>query len=170
MRNPRNGFILLACLTAALAVCLNLPAISPRCLSAPANPQAAAALVAEMNKSGEAAHKRAGVYLDFAFIACYGTLLAWACVWAGRVFERHGSVPAARASSFMIGMVLATIVVDVAENVAMLQLLAGATDDVWLRIVKTMGRLKFTVPALPVAHALAGLFIWTRGDRRKIAT
>lgn len=170
MRHPRTLFILLACLTAALAVCLNLPAISPRCLSAPANPQAAAALVAEMNRSGEAAHKRAGIYADFAFIACSATLLIWACAWAGRVFERQGIVPAARASSFMIGMALATIVVDVAENVAMLQMLAGATDDVWLRIVKTMGRLKFTVPALPVAYAFAGLFIWTRGGRRTIAT
>jgi hypothetical protein len=157
MRNRRNGFILLACLTAVLAVCLNLPAISPRCLSAPANPQAAAALVAEMNRSGESAHKRAGIYADFAFIACYATLLIWACAWAGRVFERRGNVPAARASSFMIGMVLATIAIDVAENVAMLQLLAGATDEVWLRIVKTMGRLKFTVPALPVVYVLFAL-------------
>jgi hypothetical protein len=157
MRNSRIAFfVVVTGVAVALAIFLNLPRYNARCLAAPVDPPAAAALVAEMTASGEASHKRLGVYVDFAFIACYATLLIAGCNGAGQVFERQGAVAAARASQFMIGMVLATVLFDVAENVAMLKMLGGATDDLWLRIVKVTGRLKFTVPAAPVIYVIVG--------------
>lgn len=164
MQRKRTLVIVIAGLAVLLAIFLNLPKFNPRCLAAPANPQAAGALVAEMTASGEAADKRLGVYADFAFIACYAALLTAGCNWAGRVFERQGVVAAARASQFMIGMVLATVMIDVAENVAMLKMLGGATDEVWLRVVKVMGRLKFSVPAAPILYVIAGFARSRRGD------
>src|SRR5690349_1835752 len=106
MSNKQIFFVILAALALGLAVFLNLPRFNARCLAAPANPQAAAGLIAEMTASGEAGDKRTGVYIDFAFIASYATLLIAGCNWAGRVFERQGILAASRAAQFMIGMVL----------------------------------------------------------------
>jgi hypothetical protein len=161
MHRKRTFFTLVTILAILLAIFLNLPRFNPSSLATPATPQAAAAYVAELAARGETANKRIGVYTDFAFIACYTTLLIAACNWAGRIFEQQGLLPAARAAQFMIGMVLATVVVDVAEDIALLQLLAGTTDDVWLRIAKVTARLKFTIPAAPVGY-VAYAFIRSR--------
>src|SRR5688572_9755020 len=114
MHRKRTFFTLLTVLALLLAIFLNLPRFNPNSLATPATPQAAAANVAELTTRGESTNKRIGVYTDFVFIACYATLLIAACNWAGRVFERQGLLPAARVSQFMIGMVLATVVIDVA--------------------------------------------------------
>ena len=58
----------------------------------------------------------------------------------------------------MIGMVLATAVIDVTENVALLTMLDGATDDLWFRITHVFSRLKFTIAAAPVFYVVYAIF------------
>jgi hypothetical protein len=156
-------FALLSITTLVLLFVLNRPAWRTAELSRAGTPANAARVVHDWRTASEDGRKRLGVYLDFALVACYAPLLVWGSAWAGRVFARAGSVGPARAAQFMIGVSLSAVVIDVAENVALLKMLGGDTGEPWPRLAHVMSRWKVTVPFVPAVYAAAAFAATRRG-------
>jgi hypothetical protein len=106
-----------------------------------------------------------GVYWDFLWLLCYSTTISLACVWAAGVFSR---------SSYLvsIGYALAWLLwlaalLDVAENVALLQMLGGATQPPWPALAYWCALAKFDIIFLGLVYVLAGAVAWLLGRRTK---
>jgi hypothetical protein len=151
-------FVLLLGFNLFFAVILNREPWRSHELAQAPTPAKASELVATWVRESRIQEKRLDVYADFVFIPCYVAALIIACTWAGRKLTRDGHPVAARASLFMVGITLATAVIDVTENVALLKMLGAATDDLWFRITHVFSRLKFTIAAAPIFYIVYATF------------
>ncbi|MBI3960937.1 MAG: hypothetical protein HY328_19165 [Chloroflexi bacterium] len=113
------------------------------------------------------AQASAGVWWDFVWLICYSTAISLACVWAADVWQR---------SDFLvkIGYALAWLLwlaalLDAVENVALLQMLGGATQTPWPQISYWCALVKFDIVILGLTYTFGGGLTWLwRNARRKM--
>lgn len=120
-------------------------------------PEVAAQVIASWDATQQAAAK-AGVYWDFLWLLAYSTTISLACVWAAGVFSRSSYLAS-------IGYALAWLLwlaalLDAVENVALLQMLGGATQPPWPALAYWCALAKFDIIFLGVVYIFAGAVGW----------
>ena len=108
----------------------------------------------------------ASVRWDFVWLLCYSTTLSLACVWAAGLFNRSTYLVS-------IGYALAWLLwlaalLDTVENVALLQMLGGATRPPWPALAYWCALAKFDIIFLGFVFVLTGGVAWLLGRRRKL--
>ena len=91
-----------------------------------------------------ATRREESLYLDFPYLVLYGLFYAAAClVVAARAAERGMAAPRALGAPARAGAALAAAACDAIENVALLRVLDGHTDQPWPGIAFTFASVKF---------------------------
>ena len=117
----------------------------------------AAETVAQLGPGGVDAAQMS-IYLDFPMLVFYAITLSAACVvMAARAAERGRSTLAAAGGNIARFAVVAAAF-DAVENIALLQVLDGHTDQPWPGIVFGFASAKFLLLAVVVAYLVVGLF------------
>lgn len=126
-------------------------------------PEVAAQVINSWDEPQQSA-ATAGVYWDFLWLLAYSTAISLACVWAAGVFSR---------SSYLvsIGYALAWLLwlaalLDAVENVALLQMLSGATQTRWPALAYWCALAKFDIIFLGLVYVLAGAAGWLLKRKR----
>ena len=127
-------------------------------------PEVAARVITSWDATQQAA-ATAGVYWDFLWLLCYSTTISLACVWAAGVFSRSPYLAS-------IGYALAWLLwlaalLDAVENVALLQMLGGATQPPWPALAYWCALAKFDIIFLGLVYVLAGAGGWLLSRRTK---
>ena len=99
------------------------------------------------------------LYLDFAYLILYGLLYAAACiVVAARAAER-GMTKLARWGAPLATAGLAAAACDAVENLALLRVLDGHTDQPWPGIAFTFATMKFVLSTAAILYAVVGFLL-----------
>lgn len=102
------------------------------------------------------------LYLDFPYLVLYGLFYAGAClVVAARAAERGMTKLARWGRPFAIAG-LAAAACDAVENIALLRVLDGHTDQPWPGIAFTFASAKFALIAGSVLYAVIGFLLTLR--------
>ncbi len=109
---------------------------------------------------------RTQLYLDFPYLVLYGLFYAAACVVVGaRAAERGMTALARWGRPFAVaGLVAAAC--DAVENLALLRVLEGHTDQPWPAIAFTFASAKFVLIAAAVLYAVIGFVLTLRASTR----
>jgi len=168
--NPRRGtFVLgLFILTLGMAALalpslgrMDLRGVSILDLELMRTSENAAEQVARLGSSGIDAAQMS-IYLDFPFLVLYALALSAACaLLAARAAER-GATALAVAGRLMVWVAPIAAALDAVENVALLQVLDGHTDQPWPGIAFGFASVKFALLALVVVYLIAGLVLARR--------
>ena len=167
-QHPRRGLILLGLLVLTLAVgALALPALDDMGdvgiieFELARTSEQASEYYGELGEAGrDAAHE--SLYLDYPYLILYGLFYAAACVVvAARAAERR--MPGlARWGRPLAWGALAGAACDAVENVALLRVLDGHTDQPWPGIAFTFASVKFLLMIAATLYAVIG-FLLTLG-------
>jgi hypothetical protein len=105
---------------------------------------------------------RKQLYFDFPYLVLYGLLYAAACiVVAARAAER-GMARLARWGRPLAVAALAGAACDAVENLALLRVLDGHTDQPWPGIAFTFATAKFVLTAAAILYAVIGFLLTLR--------
>lgn len=167
-KSPRRGLIVLGLLLLTLAVgALALPALDDMGdvgiveFELARTSEQASEYYAVLGDSGRDA-ARESLYLDYPFLILYGLLYAAVClVVAARAAERGMS----RLASWgrpLAWCGLGAAACDAIENVALLRVLNGHTDQPWPGIAFSFATAKFVLTAAVVLYALVGFLLTLR--------
>jgi hypothetical protein len=167
-KSPHRGLIVLGLLVLTLAVgALALPALDDMGdvgiveFELSRTSEQASEYYAELGDSGRDAAQES-LYLDYPFLILYGLLYAAAClVVAARAAER-GMSRLARWGRPLAWAGLASAACDAIENVALLRVLDGHTDQPWPGIAFTFATVKFVLSAAAVLYAVVGFLLTLR--------
>jgi hypothetical protein len=167
-KSPRRGLIVLGLLLLTLAVgALALPALDDMGdvgiveFELARTSEQASEYYGELGESGRDAAKES-LYLDYPFLILYGLLYAAAClVVAARAAER-GMSCLARWGRPLAWCGLAAAGCDAVENVALLRVLDGHTDQPWPGIAFTFASAKFVLSTAAVLYAVIGFLLTLR--------
>ena len=108
---------------------------------------------------------RKQLYLDFPYLILYGLFYAAACVVvAGRATERRMTKLARWGTPSAIAGV-GGAVCDAVENLALLRVLDGHTDQPWPAIAFTFASAKFLLITVAVLYAIVGFVLTWRAGR-----
>ena len=117
-------------------------------------------LVAVLEEARDAAQE--SLYLDFPYLVPSGLLYAAACgVVAARAAER-GMTKLARWGRPLAIAALAGAACDAVENIALLRVLDGHTDQPWPGIAFTFATAKFVLSSAAVLYAVIGFLLTLR--------
>ena len=112
---------------------------------------------------------RESLYLDFPYLIAYALFYAaLVLVVAARAAERGMARLAALGRPLAIG-VFAAAAFDAVENLALLRVLAGHTDQPWPGIAFAFASLKFLLLIAATVYAIVGFLLTLRG-RKQAAT
>jgi hypothetical protein len=97
--------------------------------------------------------------IDFLFLVVYSTLLSQACIMLALTFQDRFSL------LFFIGIILAWFqwaagILDAIENYALIQLLLGASTDLWPVTAKWCAVIKFAIVALGQLYIMMSLILF----------
>lgn len=108
------------------------------------------------------AQAAAGVRWDFLWLIAYATTLSLACVWAAGVFARSPFL--AKIGIFLAWLLWLAALLDAVENVALLQMLGGATQSIWPAISYWCAMIKFDIVILGLLYVITGglVFLWQK--------
>jgi hypothetical protein len=167
-KSPRRGLIVLGLLVLTLAVgALALPALDDMGdvgiveFELSRTSEQASEYYGELGESGRDAAQES-LYLDYPFLILYGLLYAAAClVVAARAAER-GMSSLARLGRPLAWGALAAAACDAIENVALLRILDGHTDQPWPGIAFSFATAKFVLSAAAVLYAVVGFLLTLR--------
>ena len=108
---------------------------------------------------------RTSLYLDYPYLLLYGFLYAAAClVVAARAAERGmGRLAGWGQPAALAGLVGAAC--DAVENLALLRVLDGHTDQPWPGVAFTFASAKFLLIAIAVLYAVVGFLLTLRASR-----
>jgi hypothetical protein len=170
-KSPRRGLIVFGLLAASLAVgALALPALDDMGdvgiieFELARTSEKASEYYGELGESGRDA-ARESLYLDYPYLILYGLFYAAAClVVAARAAER-GMDRLARLGRPLAWGALAAAACDAIENVALLRVLDGHTDQPWPGIAFTFASAKFLLIAAALVYAIVGFLLTLRRSR-----
>jgi hypothetical protein len=166
--SPRRGLIVLGLLVLSLGVgALALPALDDMGdvgiieFELARTSEQASEYYAELGDSGRDA-ARESLYLDYPYLILYGLFYAAACVVvAARAAERGMARLAGWGRPFAIAA-LAAAACDAVENVALLRVLDGHTDQPWPGIAFIFATAKFALSTAAVLYAVIGFLLTLR--------
>ena len=166
--SPRRGLIVLGLLVLTLAVgALALPALDDMGdvgiveFELARTSEQASEYYGELGESGRDAAQES-LYLDYPFLILYGLLYAAAClVVAARAAER-GMTRLARWGRPAAWAGLGSAACDAVENLALLRVVDGHTDQPWPGIAFTFASVKFALAAAVVLYVLIGFLLTLR--------
>ena len=167
-QHPRRGLIVLGLLVLTLGVgALALPALDDMGdvgiieFELARTSEQASEYYGELGDAGRDA-ARESLYLDYPYLILYGLFYAAACVVvAARAAERQ--MPAlARWGRPLAWGALAGAACDAVENVALLRVLDGHTDQPWPGIAFTFASAKFLLLIAASLYALVGFALTLR--------
>ena len=167
-KSPRRGLIVLGLLVLTLAAgALVLPSLDDMGnvgiveFELARTSDQASEYYGELGESGRDA-ARDSLYLDYPFLILYGLLYAAAClVVAARAAER-GMSRLARWGRPLAWGGLAAAACDAIENVALLRVLDGHTDQPWPGIAFTFATVKFVLSTAAILYAVVGFLLTLR--------
>jgi hypothetical protein len=118
----------------------------------------------ELGESGRDAAEDS-LYLDYPFLILYGALYAFAClVVAARAEERGMTRLAAWGRPLAWAAVLGAAC-DAAENLFLLRVLDGHTDQPWPGLAFAFASVKFLLHAAAVSYIVIGFLLTWRASR-----
>jgi hypothetical protein len=124
----------------------------------------AAEILVEWGDEGTDA-ARASLWLDFAYILCYGTFLVLAA-WATRdLADSRGWRRMAAFGTAVIPFAAAAAAFDAIEDVGLLLALDRQGGDLAPRLAQICASLKFALLAVTIAYLLVGLLLRLRARR-----
>src|SRR5688500_14446968 len=170
-QSPRRGLIVLGLLVATLAVgALALPALDDMGdvgileFELARTSEQASEYYGELGEEGRDAAEDS-LYLDYPYLILYGLFYAAAClVVAARAAER-GMTRLARLGRPLMWGSLAGAACDAAENLALLRVLDGHTDQPWPGLAFTFAAVKFLLLTAATLYIVVGLFLTWRASR-----
>ncbi len=108
---------------------------------------------------------RQQLFIDFAYLLIYGILLWKACRLLGARAERRGVGWVAKGAPAFAWAAAIAAVCDAVENVALLLITYGHTNQPWPILASGYASAKFLLLGLVVLFLLAGLLATLKGDR-----
>jgi hypothetical protein len=123
----------------------------------------------ELGDSGRDA-ARTSLYLDFPYLVLYGLFFFAACtVVAARAAER-GMASLGRMGQVLAVAGLVAAGCDAIENLALLRILAGHTDQPWPGIAFGFASAKFALSFAAALYVIVGFLLTLRTSARRTAT
>ena len=173
VKGPRRAVVVLGLLVATLAVgALALPALGDMSdrgvgiiqFELARTSEKASEYYGELGNKGRDA-ARESLYLDYPYLVLYALFYAAACVAVGaRAAERGMARLAGLGQPLAIGALVAAAC-DAVENVALLQVLNGHTDQPWPAIAFTFASFKFLLLIAASLYAIVGFLLTLRASR-----
>jgi hypothetical protein len=167
-KSPRRGLIVLGLLLLTLAVgALALPALDDMGdvgiieFELARTSEQASEYYGELGESGRDAAQES-LYLDYPYLVLYGLLYAAACIVVAARAEERGMARLARWGRPLAVAALAGAACDAVENLALLRVLDGHTDQPWPGIAFTFATAKFALIACAVLYAVIGFVLTLR--------
>jgi hypothetical protein len=115
----------------------------------------------QLGSSGRDAAQES-LYLDFPYLVLYGLLYAAACVVVAARAAERGMTKLARWGRPLAIAALAGAACDAVENIALLRVLDGHTDQPWPGIAFTFATAKFVLSSAAVLYAVIGFLLTLR--------
>ena len=166
--SPRRGLVVLALFVLTLGVgALALPALDDMGdvgiieFELARTSEKASEYYGELGESGRDA-ARESLYLDFPYLVLYGLFYAAACVVVAARAAERGMAKLARWGRPLAIAALAGAACDAVENVALLRVLDGHTDQPWPGIAFTFATAKFALAGAAVLYAVIGFLLTLR--------
>ena len=166
--SPRRGLVVLALFVLTLGVgALALPALDDMGdvgiieFELARTSEKASEHYGELGESGRDA-ARESLYLDFPYLVLYGLFYAAACVVVAARAAERGMAKLARWGRPLAIAALAAAACDAVENVALLRVLDGHTDQPWPGIAFTFATAKFVLAGAAVLYAVIGFLLTLR--------
>jgi hypothetical protein len=170
-KSPRRGLIVLGLLVLTLAVgALALPAIDDMGdvgiieFELARTSDQASEYYGELGDSGRDA-ARESLYLDYPYLILYGLFWAAACVVVAARAAERGMPRLARWGRPLAWGALVGAACDAVENVALLRVLDGHTDQPWPGIAFTFATAKFLLLAAVTLYVVVGFLLTLRASR-----
>jgi hypothetical protein len=170
VKGPRRGLVVLGLLVATLAVgALALPALGEMSdrgvgiieFELARTSEKALDYYNELGDEGRDA-ARESLYLDYPYMILYALFYAAAClVVAARAAERGMARLAGLGRPLAIGALVGAAC-DAVENVALLRVLDGHTDQPWPAIAFTFASFKFVLLIAASLYAIVGFLVTLR--------
>ena len=170
-KSPHRGLIVLGLLLLTLVVgALALPSIDDMGdvgiieFELARTSEQASEYYGELGESGRDAAEDS-LYLDYPYLILYGLLYASACVVvAARAAERGMTRLASWGRPLMWGSAAAAAC-DAAENLALLRVLDGHTDQPWPGLAFTFASVKFLLLAAATLYIVVGFVLTLRASK-----
>ena len=166
--SPRRGLVVLALFVLTLGVgALALPALDDMGdvgiveFELARTSEQASEYYGELGESGRDA-ARESLYLDFPYLVLYGLFYAAACVVVAARAAERGMSRLARWGRPLAWGALGAAACDAVENVALLRVLDGHTDQPWPGVAFTFATAKFALAAAATLYALIGFLLTLR--------
>lgn len=170
-QTPRRGLIVLGLLVATLAVgALARPALDDMGdvgiieFELARTSEKASEYYGELGEMGRDG-ARESLYLDYPFLVLYGLLYAAACLVVGARAAERGMDRVARLGRPAAWGALAAAACDAIENLALLRVLDGHTDQPWPGIAFTFAAVKFLLLAAAGVYLIVGFPLTLRRSR-----
>jgi hypothetical protein len=170
VKSPRRGLVVLGLLVATLAVgALALPALGDMSdrgvgiieFELARTSEQALEYYTDLGEEGRDA-ARESLYLDYPYMILYALFYAAAClVVAARAAERGMARLAGLGRPLAIGALVGAAC-DAVENVALLRVLDGHTDQPWPAIAFTFASFKFVLLIAASLYAIVGFLLTLR--------
>jgi hypothetical protein len=167
-QSPRRGLIVLGLFVASLGVgALALPALDDMGdvgiieFELARTSEQASEYYAELGDSGRDA-ARESLYLDYPYLILYGLFYASACVVVAARAAERGMARLARWGRPLAIAALVSAGCDAVENVALLRVLDGHTDQPWPGIAFIFATAKFALITVVVLYAVIGFLLTLR--------
>ena len=164
----RRGLIVLALLLLSLGVgALALPALDDMGdvgiieFELARTSEQASEFYGELGESGRDA-ARESLYLDYPYLILYGLFYASACIVVGARAAERGMAGVARWGRPLAIAALVAAGCDAVENLSLLRVLEGHTDQPWPGIAFTFATAKFALAACAVLYAVIGFVLTLR--------
>ncbi len=168
--SPRRGLIVLALFVLTLGVgALALPALDDMGdvgiveFELARTSEQASEYYGELGESGRDA-ARESLYLDFPYLVLYGLFYAAACVVVAARAAECGMSRLARWGRPLAWGALGAAACDAVENVALLRVLDGHTDQPWPGIAFTFATAKFALITAATLYAVIGFLLTWRAS------
>ena len=172
-QSPRRGLIVLGLLLLSLGVgALALPALGDMGdrgvgiieFELARTSEQASEYYGELGDSGRDA-ARESLYLDYPYLVLYALFYAAACVVVAARAAERGMPRLARWGRPLAWGAFAAAACDAVENVALLRVLDGHTDQPWPGIAFTFASVKFLLIAAALLYAVVGFLLTLRGSK-----
>ena len=171
--SPRRGLVVLALFVLTLGVgALALPALDDMGdvgiveFELARTSEKASEYYGELGESGRDA-ARESLYLDFPYLVLYGLFYAAACVVVAARAAERGMSRLARWGRPLAWGALGAAACDAVENVALLRVLDGHTDQPWPGIAFTFATAKFALITAATLYAVIGFILTWRASHSR---